>query len=183
MDIRAALLLFIALDALVAIPFMLVARRQFATRGRWSRPVAAWSGLVMHGQAVATLALAWVDRGTLFAPGAPGVAAGIAFGGLGIGILAAGRAAYGSQKRVYGLLEDELVARGIYRWSRNPQYLGYGSLFLGAALASGSAWALASTAVFAAVVHVFVTAVEEPHLARAFGAPYAAYRARVRRYV
>lgn len=182
MDIRDLLLGFVGLDLLMAGPFMLVARRQFEARGRWSAPVALWSGVVMHGLLFAAVGLAITDAGSWFTPGWAGWTAGAIAIGFGVGVLIAGRRAYGSQRRVYGLLEDELVVRGIYRRSRNPQYLGYGAIFLGAGLASGSGLGFAVAAVFGSIVHLFITRVEEPHLARAFGAPYLDYRARTKRY-
>lgn len=183
MTLTQLLVLLIAVNALLAGPFMVVARRQFATQGRWSPAVASWSGLVMHGQAVLTIGLGWVDRGSWYAPSGASIATGAALFAAGAGVIAAGRWAYGSQKRVYGLLEDELIVAGIYRWSRNPQYVGYALAFLGGSLASGSAWALGSTLLFAGIVHVFITRVEEPHLEASFGEPYASYRAQTRRYL
>lgn len=176
-------LLLVVLDGLMALPFMLVARRQFRAQGRWSRPVAVWSGVVMHGLALATVGLAVTDAGS----GYPPALASWGLGGLliafGLAVLVAGRIAYGSQRRVYGLLEDQLIEAGIYRWSRNPQYLGYGAAFLGAAVMSGSTLAYLSFAVYAMVVHAFIVKVEEPHLGRVFGEDFARYRGRVRRYV
>jgi len=76
-----------------------------------------------------------------------------------------------------------LVVRGPYRFVRNPMYLGAGLALGGAALhfqSTAIAWYLAALAVAA---HLFVVAYEEPTLARTFGEDYAAYRARVRRWL
>ena len=180
--ISKALCAYILLNALISIPFMMQARRDFARHGRWSRVTAAWSGLVMHGQALATAALAVADRGSLWPVSVVSLSAGGVLLVAGASVIAAGRLAYGNQKRVYGLMEDRLIEGGIYRVTRNPQYVGYAAMFFGAAVAGGSGLALASAVLFALTVHIFITRVEEPHLRRAFGEAYTAYCARIRRY-
>ena len=55
-------------------------------------------------------------------------------------------------------------------------------MFLGAAIASGSMLAFVFVAVFALMVHVGITKVEEPHLAQVFGQPYLDYKQTVDRY-
>lgn len=56
------------ITAALSIPFMLRARSEFRQQGKWSPLTAAFSGLIMHGHFVATIDLAWLDRGSLFAP-------------------------------------------------------------------------------------------------------------------
>ena len=174
---------YILLTAALSIPFMLRARSEFRQQGKWSPMTAAFSGLIMHGHFLATIALAWLDRGSLFAPNLISLALG---GGLFLGgayVIFLGRYAYGSQERVYGLLEDELIQHGIYRRTRNPQYVGYSGMFLGAAIAAGSGLAMLSALVFTAIIHVFITWVEEPHMRRTFGDAFGKYAQKVRRYV
>jgi protein-S-isoprenylcysteine O-methyltransferase Ste14 len=77
----------------------------------------------------------------------------------------------------------ELVARGLYRVSRNPMYVGVLSVVLAQAL-----WfASPATALYAALLflafHSFVVLYEEPTLARSFGAAYERYRATVPRWI
>jgi protein-S-isoprenylcysteine O-methyltransferase Ste14 len=76
-----------------------------------------------------------------------------------------------------------LVVRGPYRFVRNPMYLGAGVALAGAALYYRSLALLSYAAIFVLTMHLFVVAYEEPTLARTFGADYAAYRARVRRWL
>jgi protein-S-isoprenylcysteine O-methyltransferase Ste14 len=76
-----------------------------------------------------------------------------------------------------------LVVRGLYRFSRNPMYLGVLTVIL--------AWAVLfeapSLAAYAAIVgtcfHAFVVLYEEPHLEREFGGEYSAYKAEVGRWL
>lgn len=76
-----------------------------------------------------------------------------------------------------------LVTGGPYRFSRNPIYVADALLCAGVALALGWAWALALVPLAVLVVDVGVIRREEAHLAARFGDEYAAYRARVRRWV
>lgn len=77
----------------------------------------------------------------------------------------------------------ELVAVGLYRWVRNPMYVGVVTVLIGHALffGSGALW-LYAAAVFAGF-QGFVTLYEEPALAARFGASYARYRASVPRWL
>lgn len=177
-----ALIALMIINGLLSIPFGMLAKRSFANNGNLTPFLAAWSGVAMHGHAVMTFAIAWINRGTLYAPRYWAIAAGIVVLVLGAYIIYLGRKAYGDQSRVYGLKEDILITQGIYTRSRNPQYFGYGLMFLGAAIASGSMLAFVFVAVFALMVHVGITKVEEPHLERAFGQPFLDYRQSVARY-
>ena len=181
--VSTLLILYVLGNGLMSLLFMRVTQTEFRRRGHWSKPVAVWSGAIMHGHALATWALAWLDRGSLYEPGLASMTAGLGLFAAGAVVIGLGRRAYGSQERVYGLLEDTLIERGIYRVTRNPQYVGYAGMFLGAAMAAGSGYALASSLLFAVFVHGFITRVEEPHLKRVFGEPYLAYCGRVRRYL
>lgn len=75
-----------------------------------------------------------------------------------------------------------IVTDGIYRFSRNPIYVGLTAIYLGIALATGSSWAFAMLIPTLAVMHYGVILREERYLAHRFGAAYLAYKARVRRW-
>ena len=78
---------------------------------------------------------------------------------------------------------SRLVVRGLYRYSRNPMYVGVLAVILGqAALFEAPRillWGLAVSVCF----YLFVLLYEEPHLARVFGASYQEYRSRVGRWL
>lgn len=76
-----------------------------------------------------------------------------------------------------------LVARGPYRFSRNPMYLAVLAVLLAQALWHRSAALAAYAAAVFAAFHLFVVLYEEPALARLFGEAYAGYRARVPRWL
>jgi protein-S-isoprenylcysteine O-methyltransferase Ste14 len=76
-----------------------------------------------------------------------------------------------------------LVTDGIYRVTRNPMYLGLACVLTGWALRLASAWALLGVALFVAWITRFQIVPEERMMAARFGEAFAAYRARVRRWV
>ena len=76
-----------------------------------------------------------------------------------------------------------LVARGLYRFVRNPMYFGVLLALL------GEAWLFRSSALLVYVVivftweHLFVVFYEEPALKRKFGESYSDYLARTPRWI
>jgi protein-S-isoprenylcysteine O-methyltransferase Ste14 len=76
-----------------------------------------------------------------------------------------------------------MVSGGVYRITRNPMYVGLVLLLCGWSVYLGSPWAWLAPLAFAAYVTRFQIVPEERVLARLFGAEYAAYRARVRRWL
>lgn len=76
-----------------------------------------------------------------------------------------------------------LVIEGPYRLSRNPIYLGFAVTYVGLAVAMDSWVVLILLLPCLAVVDRFVIAREERYLAVKFGAPYDAYRQKVRRWL
>lgn len=76
-----------------------------------------------------------------------------------------------------------LATGGLYKISRNPIYLGFAITYLGLAIAMDSPIALALLVPCLIVVDRFVIAREERYLAGKFGAEYAAYKGKVRRWL
>jgi protein-S-isoprenylcysteine O-methyltransferase Ste14 len=78
---------------------------------------------------------------------------------------------------------ERFVARGSYRFTRNPMYVGVLVLIVGQALLLGReillVWAAAAWLIF----QLFLVLHEEPELRRRFGAEYEDYCARVRRWL
>ena len=75
-----------------------------------------------------------------------------------------------------------IVTHGVYRFSRNPIYIGLTLFYLGVALAAGSPWALILLIPTLAVMHAGVIFREERYLEHRFGTAYLDYKARVRRW-
>jgi protein-S-isoprenylcysteine O-methyltransferase Ste14 len=77
----------------------------------------------------------------------------------------------------------ELIARGPYRWVRNPMYLGVLSVVLGEALFFGAPVFVGLAAAGFTFFHLFVVLYEEPTLEASFGEAYARYRRTVPRWL
>ena len=76
-----------------------------------------------------------------------------------------------------------LVTDGLYRYTRNPMYLGMVLILLGTGTVLGSVTPLLVTPAFAAFITVAFIAREERHLESQFGDDDRAFRARVRRWL
>ncbi len=76
-----------------------------------------------------------------------------------------------------------LVCAGIYRFTRNPMYLGLVFILVAWAVFLSSAWALLGVAGFVLYMSRFQIAPEERALSRIFGGEYDAYTTRVRRWL
>ncbi len=76
-----------------------------------------------------------------------------------------------------------LVVRGLYRYVRNPMYLGVLLVVAGWAVYSRSAGVVQYGLAVWVVAHLFVLLVEEPMLRHRFGVSYEAYCRAVRRWL
>jgi protein-S-isoprenylcysteine O-methyltransferase Ste14 len=76
-----------------------------------------------------------------------------------------------------------LVTDGLFRWSRNPMYLGFVLLLAGTAVLLGTATPFIAPALFALVADRWYIAFEERAMQQRFGADYAAYVSRTRRWL
>lgn len=77
----------------------------------------------------------------------------------------------------------ELVARGLYRYVRNPMYVGMSSILIGETLLFQSVALLAYAGTVWLVFHLFVLLYEEPALTRKFGDSYRRFRETVPRWI
>jgi protein-S-isoprenylcysteine O-methyltransferase Ste14 len=77
----------------------------------------------------------------------------------------------------------ELVVAGLYRFVRNPQYLGVFLVVIGEALLTRAVVLFGYLALLVVGYHLFVTYYEEPTLNRLFGAAYTNYCESVPRWV
>ena len=83
---------------------------------------------------------------------------------------------------VVGHDAGRLVTGGVYRWTRNPQYVFYAPFPLGYALTGSSVLAYVGVALVYLVMHL-TALVEEEHLERVFGDAYRRYRESTPRYL
>jgi len=112
-------------------------------------------------------------------------ASGLALLGIGIavsGILAFRTAGTTVDPRVPEQSEA-LVVRGIYRFSRNPMYLGFLLVLAAWCLYLGSVLSLLCLPLFVLYMNRFQIVPEERFMGEKFGETYDQYRAQVRRWV
>lgn len=78
--------------------------------------------------------------------------------------------------------KTKLVTDGIYRFSRNPAFLGFDFMYLGVMLVYCNGLTILFTAFAVVMLHQQILQ-EEKYLAATFGEEYQAYRAQVFRYL
>jgi protein-S-isoprenylcysteine O-methyltransferase Ste14 len=104
----------------------------------------------------------------------------------GIALSASGRLTFrgqGAEIYPWSATHSTLVARGPFRFTRNPMYLGFVVLAIGAALVAGT-WLMWLVPVLIFVLDNFVIIpFEEQSMERTFGDAYRSYKTRVRRWI
>jgi protein-S-isoprenylcysteine O-methyltransferase Ste14 len=76
-----------------------------------------------------------------------------------------------------------IVTTGPYRWSRNPQYVAFVAVYLGASILANTVWPLVLLPFAIATVHWLVIPHEEAYMYRTFRDEYRAYCQRVHRWL
>jgi protein-S-isoprenylcysteine O-methyltransferase Ste14 len=100
-------------------------------------------------------------------------------------LLAGGTPAIFFTRRLRFLIGEEpakLVELGLYKYSRNPMYLGALTLVAGQAMLYGSGRVAIYAVTIAIIFQLVVVFLEEPHLKRKGGESYTAFCARVPRW-
>ncbi len=119
------------------------------------------------------------------------VAGGARWGGAAV-LLAAGLALLGGAMGLFRrtgqdpkpwVSTPEIIATGVYAFTRNPMYLGMGVLQAGLGVALANAWVVALVPVTWVVIWAIAIRHEEAYLERKFGDAYLDYRRRVRRWL
>lgn len=123
--------------------------------------------------------------GAIAIPGAPMIAAGCATAGMAVGI--AGIAAFREHGTTVHPMHPEkastVVRSGVYRFTRNPMYLGLTLMLSGWAVYLGSLAAVLVVPLFVAYMTRFQIVPEERALQERFGADFLTYRDSVRRWL
>jgi protein-S-isoprenylcysteine O-methyltransferase Ste14 len=78
---------------------------------------------------------------------------------------------------------SELVTSGIYRWTRNPMYLGLALIYAGIAVFLNGLVALLLLPLVLAIIQTQVIVKEEAYLKRTFGSDYVSYKNQVRPWI
>ena len=77
----------------------------------------------------------------------------------------------------------QVVTSGIYRFTRNPIYLGFLLMVIGLPLNSGFYWGIVLAPFYVLMMNRLVIEREENYLERKFKDPYTSYKSRVRRWL
>ena len=146
-----------------------------------------WPPVIYATGAVLSGAMAWIARWPFeaFAPGVLWQLAGAGLIAAGIGLLAAAVTRFNRAKTPTAPTAPTkaLVFDGIYQFTRNPMYLGMTLILLGLGLALDQLWFLIAVPCAMFAVTKLAIEREEAYLERRFGAPYLAYKAKVRRWL
>jgi len=117
----------------------------------------------------------------------PRVAGALAIAVAGAGIALSGARAFRRARTTISPLKPDaassLVTSGVFRYTRNPMYLGICLVLVAWALYLSSAAAFLGPVVFVVYITRFQIMPEERVLAGIFGATFADYRIRTRRWV
>ena len=115
------------------------------------------------------------------------VAVALAIALAGIGVALSGVIGFRRAKTTVNPLKPEtttsLVTSGVYRFTRNPMYVGLAMALLALAVFFSSPAAVSGPLVFILYMTRFQIVPEERALSAMFGATYSTYRARVRRWL
>lgn len=76
-----------------------------------------------------------------------------------------------------------IVAEGVFRWTRNPMYIGMTLVYCGLAILFESFAAFLMLPFVLIIIRTYVIAREERYLETKFGDEYRRYRQRVRRWI
>jgi protein-S-isoprenylcysteine O-methyltransferase Ste14 len=76
-----------------------------------------------------------------------------------------------------------LVTSGIYRFTRNPIYLGFLLMVIGLPLNSGLYWGIVLAPFYVLMMNRLIVQHEEAYLEKKFGKTYTAYMSQVRRWL
>ena len=155
---------------------------ELAQKGRISVPTFVAAFVAYVGLWLSLFVAAWYSYWAIPIPDDAASAIGAFLAFVGAAIYLAGRLQFRSSRLAWGLATDRLVTTGIYRYSRNPQLVGWGLFSLGVAVLgqSGAALLLAAMLWVSSVVSVLV---EERALERRYGAVYEEFKSSVPRFL
>lgn len=123
----------------------------------------------------------------LHLPSAVRLLVAVILSAIGIAVAIGGVIAFRRAQTTVNPLKPEtsaaLVSTGVYSFTRNPMYLGMVLVLFGWAMYLFSLWSLLGPVFFALYITRFQIVPEERVLDGLFGAPFAAYKKRVRRWL
>lgn len=157
------------------------ARREYKGLGHltFTTALAVWGAYSLHF--VLTLYAAWSSTWALLIPPATAIAGGFVLMIVGALFFVAGIREFRTLRRMSGMVTDQLVTSGIYRWSRNPQNVGWGLFLLGVAVLGRSGMGLLLVGLSWLSFRLYMPD-EERHLRQVYGDEYRKYFEHAPRY-
>ena len=76
-----------------------------------------------------------------------------------------------------------IVTHGLYRFTRNPMYIGFALWTFGIAILADSMWMLSAVPIGLILTDLLIVRREERYLERKFGGEYVSYKNKVRRWI
>lgn len=113
------------------------------------------------------------------------VVASVTFAAIGLGLIGAAIGLFrrtGQDPRPWKSTPS-IIADGVYRYTRNPMYVGMAAVLAAVGIGAANGWLLGLVPLALAIVHVTAVRPEEAYLEEKFGAEYLAYKQQVRRWV
>jgi protein-S-isoprenylcysteine O-methyltransferase Ste14 len=127
----------------------------------------------------------WVFRVDVPIPTWPRIVAGVLVALCGVSSIAAARVWFSrtGQSPVPWKPSPELLVQGIFRYTRNPMYVGMTLITLGVGVALGNVFIVAFAPLALTIIHFIAVRPEEAYLTDKFGESYVRYMSTVRRYL
>jgi protein-S-isoprenylcysteine O-methyltransferase Ste14 len=123
----------------------------------------------------------------IYFPGRLGFAIAIACGAFGVTVAGLGMRAFRKAKTTINPVNPEqassVVTSGIYRYTRNPMYVGLTAALVSLAIGLSAPWTLLGAVGFVLFTRRFQIIPEERVMSLKFGQEYDQYRRRVRRWL
>ena len=140
--------------------------------------------VVLIGMAMA--AIAWLTPGVQIGSSMRFAIGGLAIA-LGAAVVVRGARTFWRNETTINPVDIErasaLVTSGIFRYSRNPMYVGFTTVLVGWAVCLAAPWALAGPVAFVIFTTRFQIIPEERVMQAKFGQAYDNYRAKARRWI
>ena len=149
------------------------ARRELMTQASVSWPTFWAMCIAFVGCGAATLIAAYMGDWPLSISRGMAVALGAIVALFGLGLHVAARAQF-TFRRAWGLDVDRLVTTGVYRWTRNPQLLGWFCIYAGVGFIGRSGEAILLAVIFVLGCIPWIK-LEERVLQRQFGEAFREY--------
>jgi protein-S-isoprenylcysteine O-methyltransferase Ste14 len=115
----------------------------------------------------------------------PRMGAAVAVAGLGIAMMAGAMGLFkrSGQDPKPWKSTPEIISTGVYRFTRNPMYVGLALLQIGIGIGLANGWILVLVPPVLVIIYATAIRHEEAYLEHKFGDTYSAYKTAVRRWI